>query len=162
MSWDPLVSCSSWHGVTTVVMGNCGVGVAPVDPAQREILMWDLVNVEAIPFEVMAQGIDWQWETHPEYLDALATRGMGVNVASVAALTPIRHYVMGEASFERAATPDEIDEMKALVADGLQAGAIGFSTSTFEGHNGADGVPMPSRLADQDEIRALVATLGER
>ena len=88
VAWDPLVTCSSWHGITTVVMGNCGVGVAPVRPNARDIVMWDLVNVEAIPFEVMERGIDWQWETHAEYLNVLQKRGMGINVASLAALTP--------------------------------------------------------------------------
>ena len=85
VAWDPLITSSSWHGITTVVMGNCGVGVAPVRPKARGILMWDLVNVEAIPFDVMERGIDWKWETHAEYLDALQKRGLGINVASLAA-----------------------------------------------------------------------------
>jgi N-acyl-D-aspartate/D-glutamate deacylase len=79
-------------------MGNCGVGVAPVRPKSRDIVMWDLVNVEAIPFDVMQRGIDWQWETHAQYLDVLQKRGMGINIASIAALTPLRHYVIGEES----------------------------------------------------------------
>src|ERR1051326_137121 len=108
VAWDPLITCSSWHGITTVVMGNCGVGVAPVKPELRDVLMWDLVNVEAIPFEVLQQGISWQWESHKEYLDAIQKRGIGINVASLAALTPLRHYVMGEESFERAANAEEI------------------------------------------------------
>src|SRR5215467_12084378 len=114
VAWDPMITCSSWHGITTVVMGNCGVGVAPVRPQAHDIVMWDLVNVEAIPFEVMQRGIDWQWETHAQYLDALQKRGLGINVASLAALTPLRHYVMGEESFERAATGDEITAMQRL------------------------------------------------
>ena len=104
IAWDPLVTCSPWHGVTTVIMGNCGVGVAPVKPETREILMQDLVNVEAIPYDVMKAGIDWQWESYGQYLDAIDRRGLGINVAGLVAFTPLRHYVMGEASFERAAT----------------------------------------------------------
>ena len=99
--WDPLGTCSCWHGVTTVVMGNCGVGVAPVKPAMRDILLHDLVNVEAIPYEVMQAGIDWQWESYGEYLDAMDRPGLGINVAALVPLTPLRHYVLGEASFER-------------------------------------------------------------
>jgi N-acyl-D-aspartate/D-glutamate deacylase len=99
--WDPLLTSSPWHGVTTVVMGNCGVGVAPVKPAMRDILLHDLVNVEAIPYEVMQAGIEWQWESYGEYLDAVDRRGLGINVAALVPLTPLRHYVLGEASFER-------------------------------------------------------------
>ena len=161
VSWDPLVSCSSWHGVTTVVMGNCGVGVAPVAPSQREILMWDLVNVEAIPFDVLNQGIDWQWETHPEYLDALEKRGMGINVASIAPLTPIRHYVMGEASFERAATDDEIRGMQRIFREALRAGAFGLSTTIINNHIGYEGRPLACRNASREELAALATVMRE-
>ena len=161
VSWDPLVSCSSWHGITTVVMGNCGVGVAPVAPSQRDVLMWDLVNVEAIPFEVMQRGIDWQWETHPEYLDALQQRGLGINVASIAALTPIRHYVLGEASFERAATDDEITKMASIFRQALRAGAFGFSTTTLNNHIGYEGRSLACRNASDDELRALCRVMRE-
>jgi N-acyl-D-aspartate/D-glutamate deacylase len=87
ISWDPLLTCSPWHGVTTVVMGNCGVGVAPLQAAMREVAMTDLVNVEAIPLDVMQAGIDWQWESFPEYLDAIQSRGIGINVAALVPLT---------------------------------------------------------------------------
>ena len=100
IAWDPLATCSPWHGVTTVIMGNCGVGVAPVRPETREILMQDLVNVEAIPYDVMKAGIDWQWESYGQYLDAIDRRGLGINVAGLVAFTPLRHYVMGEASLD--------------------------------------------------------------
>ena len=106
IAWDSLLTSSPWHGVTTVVMGNCGVGVAPVLPQTRDILMHDLVNVEAIPYDVMQAGIDWRWESYGEYLDAIGRTGLGVNVAGLVAFTPLRHYVMGEDSFERAARPD--------------------------------------------------------
>src|SRR5689334_19728161 len=104
--WDGATTPSSWHGVTTVVMGNCGVGIAPCKPQAREIAMRDLVNVEAIPFEVLKAGITWDWETFPEYLDAAARREPSLNLAFLAPLTPLRHYVMGEASMERAANEE--------------------------------------------------------
>jgi N-acyl-D-aspartate/D-glutamate deacylase len=111
--WDPLLTSSPWHGVTTVVMGNCGVGVAPVRPAMRDILLHDLVNVEAIPYEVMQAGIDWQWESYGEYLAAMDRRGLGINVAALVPFTPLRHYVLGEASLERSATSEETATMRA-------------------------------------------------
>jgi len=116
--WDGAVTPSSWHGVTSVVMGNCGVGIAPCLPAAREVAMHDLVNVEAIPFEVLDRGITWDWETFPEYLDAAARRKPAMNLAFLAPLTPFRHYVMGEASIERAATPDETARIAGLLGEG--------------------------------------------
>src|SRR5207248_10495237 len=109
--WDGALTPSSWHGVTSVVMGNCGVGIAPCRPAAREIAMRDLVNVEAIPFEVLNAGITWDWETFPQYMDAAARRKPALNLAFLAPLTPLRHYVMGEASLERAATGAEIADI---------------------------------------------------
>jgi N-acyl-D-amino-acid deacylase len=109
--WDGALTPSSWHGVTSVVMGNCGVGIAPCRPAAREIAMRDLVNVEAIPFEVLDAGITWDWETFPQYMDAAARRQPALNLAFLAPLTPFRHYVMGEASLERAATAAEIADI---------------------------------------------------
>lgn len=161
VAWDPLITCSSWHGITTVVMGNCGVGVAPVRPQLRDIVMWDLVNVEAIPFEVMQRGIDWQWETHAQYLDALQRRGVGINVASLAALTPLRHYVMGEESFERAANDDEIAAMQRLLRDAVRAGAFGFTSTILNNHIGYQGRPLACRNASRAELAALCQVLRE-
>ena len=161
VAWDPLITCSSWHGITTVVMGNCGVGVAPVRPELRDILMWDLVNVEAIPFEVMQRGIDWQWESHAEYLNALQKRGLGINVASLAALTPLRHYVMGEESFERAANADEIVRMQQLLRDAINAGAFGFTSTILNNHIGYQGRPLACRNASRDELKAFCQVLRE-
>jgi N-acyl-D-aspartate/D-glutamate deacylase len=161
VAWDPLITCSSWHGITTVVMGNCGVGVAPVRPQFRDIVMWDLVNVEAIPFEVMQRGIDWQWETHAEYLDALQKRGVGINIASLAALTPLRHYVMGEESFERAANETEIATMQKLLRDAIKAGAFGFTTTILNNHIGYQGRPLACRNASRAEFAALCQVLRE-
>jgi N-acyl-D-aspartate/D-glutamate deacylase len=161
VAWDPMVTCSSWHGITTVVMGNCGVGVAPVRPKSRDIVMWDLVNVEAIPFDVMQRGIDWQWETHAQYLDVLQKRGMGINVASIAALTPLRHYVIGEESFERAATPEEIVTMQQVFRDAMRAGAFGLSSTVLNNHIGFEGRPLACRNASREELSALCQVLRE-
>ncbi|MGE0680383.1 MAG: amidohydrolase family protein [Candidatus Binatia bacterium] len=161
VAWDPMVTCSSWHGITTVVMGNCGVGVAPVRPKARDIVMWDLVNVEAIPFDVMQQGIDWQWETHGQYLDVLQKRGMGINIASIAALTPLRHYAMGEESFERAARPDEIAVMQQLFRDAIRSGAFGLSSTILNNHIGFEGRPLACRNASREELAALCQVLRE-
>jgi len=161
VAWDPLVTCSSWHGITTVVMGNCGVGVAPVRSKLRDVVMWDLVNVEAIPFEVMERGINWQWETHAEYLDALQKRGLGINVASLAALTPLRHYVMGEESFERAANETEIVEMRRLFRDAIRAGAFGLTSTILNNHIGYQGRPLACRNASRAELSSLCQVLRE-
>ncbi len=161
VAWDPMVTCSSWHGITTVVMGNCGVGVAPVKPKARDIVMWDLVNVEAIPFDVMEKGIDWQWETHAQYLDVLQKRGMGINVASLAALTPLRHYAIGEESFERAAKPDEIVVMQQLLRDAIRSGAFGLTSTILNNHIGFEGRPLACRNASREELAALCQVLRE-
>jgi N-acyl-D-amino-acid deacylase len=152
IAWDPLLTSSPWHGVTTVVMGNCGVGVAPVRPETREILMHDLVNVEAIPYDVMKAGIDWQWESYGQYLDAVGRGGLGINVAGLVAFTPLRHYVMGEASFERAATADEITTMRGLLREAIEAGAFGFTTTTSRNHVGYQGRPLACRNASREEL----------
>src|SRR5438874_7878475 len=110
---------SSWHGVTSVVMGNCGVGIAPCRPEAREVAMHDLVNVEAIPFEVLDAGITWDWETFPQYMDAAERRKPSLNLGFLAPLTPFRHYVLGEASMERAATPDETKKIAALLKEAV-------------------------------------------
>jgi N-acyl-D-aspartate/D-glutamate deacylase len=161
IAWDPMLTCSPWHGVTTVIMGNCGVGVAPVRPETREILMQDLVNVEAIPYDVMKAGIDWQWESYGQYLDAVGRGGLGINVAGLVAFTPLRHYVMGEASFERAATPDEIASMRRLLREAMEAGAFGFTTTTSRNHVGYQGRPLACRNASREELIGVVAGLHD-
>ena len=157
--WDPVISPSSWHGVTSVIMGNCGVGLAPCKPAVREIAAWDLVNVEAIPFDVLSQGVTWDWETFPEYMDAAARRGSGINLGFMAPLTPFRHYVMGEESMERAATPEETSQIAALLREAMQAGAFGFSTTNGPQHIGYQGRPLACRLASFDELAAYAGVL---
>src|SRR5579875_882761 len=134
--WDPMVTSTSWHGVTSVIMGNCGVGIAPCRPEVREIAAWDLVNVEAIPFDVLSRGIKWEWESFPEYIDAAARRGSGINLGFLAPLTPFRHYVMGEESMERAATAEETRKIAGLLKEAVAAGAFGFTTTTAPQHIG--------------------------
>jgi N-acyl-D-amino-acid deacylase len=160
--WDGAVTPSSWHGVTSVIMGNCGVGIAPCKPKSREVAMRDLVNVEAIPFDVLNMGITWDWETFPEFLEAAARRSPALNLAFLAPLTPFRHYVMGEASMERAATHDETAQIKALLGEAIDAGAFGFSTTILNQHMGFQGRPLACRNASRDELKAYANALKER
>ena len=150
--WDGALTPSSWHGVTSVVMGNCGVGIAPCHPGAREIAMRDLVNVEAIPFEVLAAGITWDWESFPQYMQAAARRKCALNLAFLAPLTPFRHYVMGEASMERAAFPSETSQITHLLGEALDAGAFGFSSTLLNQHIGYQGRPLACRNASREEI----------
>jgi len=161
VAWDPLLTCSPWHGVTTVVMGNCGVGVAPVKPESRDILLHDLVNIEDLSFDVMKAGIDWQWESFGEYLDAIDQGGLGINIAGLAAFTPLRHYVMGEAAFERQATPEEIETMHRLMKEAMEQGAFGFSTSIMFRHIGYQGRPLACRNAGKEELIGLCQALRD-
>ena len=160
--WDGAVTPSSWHGVTSVIMGNCGVGIAPCKPKAREVAMRDLVNVEAIPFDVLNMGITWDWETFPEFIEAAARRSPSLNLGFLAPLTPFRHYVMGEASIERAATPDETAQIKALLGEAIDAGAFGFSTTILNQHMGYQGRPLACRNASRDEMKAYANALKER
>jgi len=160
--WDGATTPSSWHGVTTVVMGNCGVGIAPCRPAAREIAMRDLVNVEAIPFEVLNAGITWDWETFPQYMDAAAKRKPALNLAFLAPLTPFRHYVMGEASMERAADADEVAQIKLLLGKAIDAGAFGWSSTLLNQHMGYGGRPLACRNASREELKAYCNVLRER
>lgn len=160
--WDGAVTPSSWHGVTSVVMGNCGVGIAPCHPQAREVAMRDLVNVEAIPYEVLARGITWDWESFPEYLDAAARRGPALNLAFLAPLTPFRHFVMGEESMERAASPAETARIAALLGEAVDAGAFGFSSTILNQHLGFQGRPLACRLASDAELAAYANVLRER
>ena len=159
--WDDVTSPSCWHGVTTVMMGNCGVGIAPCRPETREIAAWDLVNVEAIPFDVLNQGVTWDWETFPEYMDAASRRGSGLNLGFSAPLTPFRHYVMGEESMERAATTAETKTIAGLLNEAMNAGAFGFTTTNAGQHVGFQGRPLACRLADENELRAYCNVLRD-
>ena len=160
--WDGALTPSSWHGVTSVVMGNCGVGIAPCRPEAREIAMRDLVNVEAIPFEVLNEGITWDWETFPQYMDAAAKRKPAINLGFLAPLTPFRHYVMGEASMEREATPGELNDIRNLLAQAMDAGAFGFSSTLLNQHMGYAGRPLACRNASREELKAYCNVLRDR
>ncbi len=159
--WDPLITSSSWHGVTSVVMGNCGVGIAPCKPEVREIAAWDLVNVEAIPFDVLSRGITWDWVSFSEFMGAAERRGVGINVGFLAPLTPFRHFVMGEESMERAATAEETAQIAALLREAVRAGAMGFSTTAVPQHIGYKGRPLACRNASREELKAYAGVLGE-
>ena len=150
--WDPLVTCSSWHGVTSVIMGNCGVGLAPCKPAERDIAAWNLVHVEAIPYDVLNRGITWDWETFPQYMDAAARRGLGINVGFLAAVSPFRHWVMGEDAMARAANEQESARVSEMLRDAMSAGAFGFSLTVMPQHLGYKGLPLACRLASDDEL----------
>jgi N-acyl-D-aspartate/D-glutamate deacylase len=160
--WDGALTPSSWHGVTSVVMGNCGVGIAPCRPEAREIAMRDLVNVEAIPFEVLQAGITWDWESFPQYMAAAARRRPALNLAFLAPLTPLRHYVMGEASMDRAASASEIAEISSLLGKAIDAGAFGFSSTLLNQHMGYQGRPLACRNASREELKAYCNALKER
>jgi N-acyl-D-aspartate/D-glutamate deacylase len=161
--WDRMLTISPWHGVTTVVMGNCGFGVAPTRPDHRGLIMRTLEKVEGMSLAALEAGLgeEWPFETFPEYLDAVERRGTALNVAVLLGHTPLRLYVMGEEATERPATEDEIVRMRALVREAIDAGAIGFATSKASTHIGYAGKPVPSRAAQFAEIEALAGALGE-
>ena len=160
--WDPLVTCSSWHGVTTVIMGNCGVGLAPCKPAEHEVAAMNLVHVEAIPYDVLEGGLTWDWQTFPEYIDAAQRRGSGINLGFLAALSPFRHWVMGDEAMARAATPAETAKIKGLIGEAIAAGALGFSMTVMPQHLGYKGQPLACRLASDDELRSYAGALREQ
>jgi N-acyl-D-amino-acid deacylase len=159
--WDPQITSSSWHGVTSVLMGNCGVGLAPCRPQVHDIVAHDLVNVEAIPYEVLKRGITWDWESFPSYMAAAGRRGSAINLGFIAPLTPFRHYVMGEDSMERAATAPEREQIAMLLREAVAAGALGFSHTTGIQHVGYKGRPLACRLADRPELSTYAHVLRD-
>ncbi len=161
--WDRACSISPWHGVTSVVMGNCGFGVAPTRAAHRELILRTLESVEGMSLAALEAGLgaSWPFETFPEFLDAIAARGTAINVGALVGHTPVRLWVMGEEATEREATDDEIAAMRAIVREALRAGALGFATSKAPTHVGWAGRPVPSRAASLHEIETLAGTLGD-
>ena len=159
--WDPDLTPSSWHGVTSVVMGNCGFGIAPTRPEHRETIARTLENVEGMSVEALVAGIPWTFETFPEYLDALERAPKRLNVGALIGHTPLRLYVLGDEAVERPATPDEVARMRALVGEAIGAGSVGFATSKSPTHTGAGGRPVPSRMAEPDEIFEIAGALKE-
>ncbi|MBL7488259.1 amidohydrolase family protein [Frankia sp. AgB1.9] len=157
--WDGDLTPSSWHGVTSVVMGNCGFGVAPTRPEHRDLIVRLLENVEGMSMDALNAGIDWCFETFPEYLAALDTRAKRLNVGAFLGHSPLRLFVTG--GEERAATDEELATMRRLLREALDAGAIGFSTSRQPAHQGAYGRPVPSRFAEVSEVYELAGVMGE-
>ena len=161
-TWDPYLRPSTYHGVTTVVMGNCGVGFSPCKPDQRDWLIGLMEGVEDIPGTALHEGIDWEWESFPEYLDALEKKPFAIDVGTQIPHGAVRAYVMGERGINHEiATPEEIGEMKKIVQEAIKAGAYGFSTSRTEKHNDVNGNLTPSITADKDELVEIAKSLGE-
>ena len=161
-SWDPTISPSPWHGVTTVVMGNCGVGFAPVRPDRHEWLVALMEGVEDIPGTALHEGITWEWESFPEYLDALGRSPKEIDIAAQVPHGALRGYVMGDRGADHDALPtrDEIDRMGQLAAEGIEAGALGFSTSRTVNHKSSDGRHTPSLTATADELLGIARAVG--
>lgn len=160
LTWDPLATSSCWQGITTIFIGNCGFALAPVRPADRDYIMQMLMRVEGMSLAALQAGIDWQWETIPQFMDHLDRR-LGLNTGVMLGHSTIRYHVMGPDSYEREATPEEIERMKDILRDGIRAGGMGFSTSMTKAHLAGNGRPVPSRLASDDEVLALADVLRE-
>ena len=158
--WDRGLKPSSYHGVTTVVAGNCGFSIAPCRPEHHDAIIHTLENVEGMDAKSLAAGIVWDFETFPDYLELVARRGTALNFTAYIGHTALRLYVMGDAAYERAATASEIETMCRLVSEAMASGAAGFSTSFSFAHRGVDGKPVPSRFAEMDEVEALFMTVG--
>lgn len=161
-TWDPHLLPSGWHGVTTTVFGNCGVGFAPAKPDRREWLIGLMEGVEDIPGAALSEGIQWNWETFPEYLDALESTPLAMDIGTHVPHGAVRAYVMGErGARNEAATGDDIQKMYQIVREGLEAGALGFSTSRTLGHRASDGEPVPGTFANEDELFGIGQALGD-
>src|SRR5512145_2363825 len=159
--WDPLGTCSCWHGVTSVVMGNCGFTLAPCAERDKHLVVRNLERAEDISGAAMAAGIPWQWTTFPEFLDAVERLPKGINYAGYVGHCALRTHVMGERAFEQAATEDDLLAMQRELRDSIRAGAMGFTTTRSPIHETPDGRPVASRLATWDEVRRLVGVMGE-
>jgi N-acyl-D-aspartate/D-glutamate deacylase len=161
ITWDPFASPSPALGVTTVIMGNCGFTIAPCRPADRDLVMRNLTHVEGMSLDALRTGTDWDFESFPQYLDMLERNGVGPNAAVFVGHSSVRTWVMRDGATKRTATDDEIAQMRGIVKEAMQAGAIGFSTTRSGQHNGEAGVPMPSRLADEKELMSLSTALKD-
>ena len=161
LTWDPTASPSPALGVTTVVIGNCGFGIAPATPETRDTILANLSEVEAMSLDSLKAGVRWEFETFPEYLEMLKRNGVYPNVASFASHSAIRSVVMKEEASQREATPDELGQMVQIFREAMKAGAIGLGSSTFQNHNGHGGVPVPSRMASDDEFRAFAKVMAD-
>ncbi len=161
ISWDPLGTCSCWHGITSVVMGNCGFTLAPCKANEKHLVVRNLERAEDISAEAMEAGIDWTWETYPEYLDAIERLPKGINYSGYVGHSALRTYAMGERAFDEPATEDDMAVMRRELRDSIRAGAIGFTTSRTRNHQTPDGRPVASRIASWQEVRDLVGVMGD-
>jgi N-acyl-D-aspartate/D-glutamate deacylase len=159
--WDPLGTCSCWHGVTTVVMGNCGFTLAPCAAADKHLVMRNLERAEDIAAEAMDAAIDWTWTTFPEFLDRVESLPKGINYAGYIGHSALRTYVMGERAFEKPAGEDDLRAMERELRDAIRAGAVGFTTSRSPSHETPDRRPVASRVAAWEEVRRLVGVMGD-
>ncbi len=159
--WDPLGTSSCWHGITSVVMGNCGFSLAPCAEKDKLLVMRNLERAEDIAPEAMEAGIPWSWTTYPEYLDAVDRLPKGINYAAYIGHSALRTHVMGERAFTQESSPDDLEAMKRAVRSAITAGAIGFTTSRTKNHQTPDNQPVASRLATWDEVRQLVGVMGD-
>ncbi len=160
--WDPWLTPSAFHGVTSVVAGNCGFSIAPIRKELTGLLARTLQHVEDMSFDTLSVGVPWdEFETFPQYLDAVERRGTALNFGCYVGHTAVRLYVMGDDAYERPATEDELERMQAVVAESMAAGAMGFASSASPTHNGDGGRPVPSRVADLDELRALLVPVHD-
>ena len=159
--WDPLGTSSCWHGITSVVMGNCGFTLAPCAKENKHLVVRNLQRAEDIPPAAMEAGIEWRWTTFPEFLDCLESLPKGINYAGYVGHSAVRTYVMGERAFAQAASEDDLKAMEREVRDAIRAGAIGFTTSRSPAHETPDGRCVASRMAAWDEVRRLVGVMGE-
>ena len=162
IGWDPELTPVSWHGVTTALMGNCGVTFAPCRPSDRTLLAGMMETVEDIPREAILSGLPWNWEEYGGYLDAIEQLRPAINVAGLVGHAAVRYYVMGERAVEEQATEDEIRQMCAVVDRALASGALGFSTNRYEPHKGPDGRSIPGTFADPSELVAIGRTVAAR
>lgn len=160
-TWDEELAPSCWHGVTTIVMGNCGVGFAPVVPGGEQTLIEQMEGVEDIPGTALAEGIEWRWESFPEYLDALGERSFMLDVGTQVPHAAVRAYVMGERSLEPEPTDEELDQITAIVREGIEAGALGVSTSRILAHRTSTGIEVPGTFATERELEAMARVLGD-
>jgi len=161
VAWDPIGSCSCWHGVTTVIMGNCGFALAPCRPEEREWFARCLTAVEDIPTEAMLSGIDWTWETFPEYLATVDRLPKAINYGAYIGHSALRMYVMGKRALSEPATEEDLARMTAAVKEAIRAGAMGFSSSRATTHVTPDNTPVASRIAEWSEVDRLVGAMGE-
>ena len=162
LTWDNSASPSLDLGVTTALIGNCGFTIAPCKPEDRDLNMLNLTKVEGMPYNTLKEGIDWSYESYKEYLNLLERKKLALNISSYIGHSAVRIWSMGEAAMEREATESEIIEMENIIKDAMSEGAVGFATSTFEGHNGDGGRPMPSRLSSHNEISRLIQAMAHQ